>query len=288
MSSSDSKNDPAKPEGKDPRDLINRGIKEPSPLGTTVFVGLRSLDPVIQYGILARGWGSSLLHRIGLSTLSAGLPTNTGTIIDKLNLSPYRLILLAMATGSSLKQIYWLVGISEYRFDVGPALMVVGYNTVFNSLNNLLFTTTAFSASLSGNETFPQTPLIVGSIMFVVGILTEAIAEYQRMRFKMDPKNKGKPYTGGLWQYARHINYTGYSLWRAGYSLAAGGWIWGAAAFAWQYTDFVMRAVPVLNDYCEKRVSFCQTGSGIQRTVLLTCCSTVKIGRSLSNRHHTS
>src|SRR5579871_1187410 len=173
MSSSDPKKEPAKSEGRKPVDFIKRGIKEPSPFGTTVFIGLRSLDPVLQYGILARGWGSSFLHKIGLSTLPAGLPTNTGTVIDKLGLSPYRLILLAMATGSSLKQIYWLVGMSEEKFDPGAAIAVAGYNTAFNTLNHLLFTTTAFSASLSGNETFPQTPLIVGSIMYVVGILTE-------------------------------------------------------------------------------------------------------------------
>ena len=267
MSSSDPKQEPAKPQGKKQVDFVQRGVKEPSPLGTTVYFGLRSLDPLLQYGILARGWGSSLLHKIGFSTLPAGLPTNTGTIIDKLGLSPYRLILLAMATGSCLKQIYWLVGTSEEKFGPGAAVAVAGYNMTFNTLNHLLFTTTAFSASLSGNETFPQTPLIVGSIMYVVGILTEAVAEYQRMRFKRNPKNKGKPYTGGLWQYARHINYTGYSLWRAGYSLAAGGWIWGAAAFAWQYTDFVMRAVPVLNEYCEKKVSFV---GPTQRAGLLT------------------
>ena len=144
---------------------------------------------------------------------------------------------------------------SEEKFDPGTAVVVAGFNTVFSTLNNLLFTTTAFSASLSGNEKFPQMPLIVGSIMYVVGILTETIAEYQRMRFKRNPKNKGKPYTGGLWQYARHINYTGHSLWRSGYCLAAGGWIWGAVGFAWAYTEFAVRAVPELNEYCEKRVS---------------------------------
>ena len=202
--------------------------------------------------------------------MPAGLPTNTGTIIDKLGLSPYRLILLAMATGTSLKHIYWLVGLSEERLDSGVAVGVSAYNSMFNSLNDLLFTTSAFSASLSGSETFPQTPLIVGSIMFIVGILTETIAEYQRMRFKRDPKNKGKPYTGGLWQYARHINYTGYSLWRAGYSLAAGGWFWAAAAFAWQYTDFATRAVPILNEYCEGKVSCVGSTQGDAESGLLT------------------
>lgn len=234
-------------------DLIARGIKEPSPLGTATFVGLRILDPILQYNILAKGWGSTALHRLGLETLPAGLPTHTGTPIDGLGLSPYRLILLGMAAGTSAKQAWWLCGTSEERFGVGTALAVGAYNTAANALNGLLFTTTAFSASLAGGETFPQPPLVVGVALYVVGMLTEVVSEYQRYRFKRDPKNKGKPYTGGLFKYARHINYTGYSLWRAGYCLAAGGWGWGIAAFAWQYTDFVTRAVPVLNDYCEKR-----------------------------------
>ncbi|KAG9534950.1 hypothetical protein KCU77_g23756, partial [Aureobasidium melanogenum] len=35
--------------------LILRGIKQSSPLGTGLFLGLRSLDPVLQYGLLAKG-----------------------------------------------------------------------------------------------------------------------------------------------------------------------------------------------------------------------------------------
>lgn len=235
-------------------DLIARGIKEPSPFGTATFIGLRILDPFIQYGILRYGYGSSLLHSLGLSTLPAGLPTNTGLPpIDGLGLSPYRLILLAMTTGSCAKQIWWLVGTSQEKFGVGPAVMVSAYNTILNAVNNLLFTTTAFSASLSGGETFPQPPLIIGTLLFTVGLLAEAISEYQRARFKKDPKNKGKPFTGGLFKYARHINYGGYNLWRAGYAMAAGGWAWGIAAFVWQFADFALRAVPVLDGYCESR-----------------------------------
>ena len=44
-----------------------------------------------------------------------------------------------------------------------------------------------------------------------------------------------------------------YTLWRAGYSLASGGWIWGSIAGAFIFADFATRAVPVLNEYCEKR-----------------------------------
>jgi protein-S-isoprenylcysteine O-methyltransferase Ste14 len=254
--STDDKKQEAKSKVKKQMDLIDRGVKEPSPIGSTVFVGLRALDPLLQYGILKHGYGQRLLHGLGLETLPAGLPTNTGVaLIDKLGLSPYRLILLGMSAGSAAKQIYWLLGTSQEMFPPGAAVTVSAYNAIVNSINSLLFTTTLASASLSGSETFPQPPLVVGATLYIVGILVEAIAETQRAAFKRKPENKGKPYTGGLWKFARHINYGGYTLWRAGYATAAGGWIWGAMMFAWQFYDFSQRAVPVLNDYCEKRVS---------------------------------
>jgi len=240
---------------KSPYDLINRGVKRPNLLGTSIFVGFRALDPLLQYGILTHQVGSSLLGKVGLQQLPMGLGTNTGTVIDKLGLSPYRLILLAMATGSAVKQIYWLLFTAEEEFPASAAVPVVIYNTLFNSVNSLIFTCALSSASLSSNETFPQTPLIVGSVLYATGILTETIAEIQRRNFKRDPKNKGKAYTGGLWSIARHINYTGYSFWRGGYSLAAGGWGWGTFVLSFLLADFNFRAIPVLDEYCSSRVS---------------------------------
>jgi steroid 5-alpha reductase family enzyme len=160
-----------------------------------------------------------------------------------------------MAAGSSIKQIYWLLFTSEEEFPPSSALSVSIYNTVFNSINSLAFTTTLASASLSSDASFPQLPLIIGTTMYMTGIFTEAIAESQRRKFKRDPKNKGKPYTGGLWSIARHINYTSYSLWRAGYTLAASGWGAGVFVLTFLLVDFNLRAIPVLDDYCSKRVS---------------------------------
>jgi protein-S-isoprenylcysteine O-methyltransferase Ste14 len=239
---------------KKPFDLINRTAKKSNPLGTGLFVGLRALDPLLQYGILTHQIGSSLLKKVGLQQLPMGLGTNTGTVIDKLGLSPYRLILLAMAAGSAAKQIYWVLFTAEYEWPPSSALPVVIYNSFINSINSLAFTTVLASASLSSNENFPQTPLLVGSVLYVAGILVEAVSETQRKNFKSDPKNAGKPCTTGLWSVARHINYSGYAFWRAGYALASGGWIWGASFFAFQMGDFLSRAVPILDDYCGKRV----------------------------------
>jgi protein-S-isoprenylcysteine O-methyltransferase Ste14 len=284
MSASPSSAPPAEKKSKS-FDLINRGIKRPTPLGTTLFVGLRALDPLLQYGILAHGVGSTLLLKLGITQLPAGLATNTGTFIDKLGLSPYRMIILAMAAGSSIKQIYWILATSEEEFPPGAALPVVAYNTIFNSINSLAFTTTIASASLSSNETFPQTPLLVGSALYIVGILTEAISETQRMNFKRDPKNKGKVYSGGLWSIARHINYTGYSLWRAGYTLACSGWGAGVFVVSFLLADFNFRAIKVLDEYCAPKVS--SFAHDAERHMLIKC-STGHSGQSTRRKHHTS
>lgn len=232
--------------------MIQRGIKKPSPIGTGLFLGLRTLDPFLQYAFLARGVGVSLLHKAGLQTLSQGPPILTGTLIDHLELSPYRLVLLAMAAGSAIKQNYWLLSISQEVFPISSAFEVSIFNTVFNSLNSALFVCSLTSASMNG-EHFPQTPLIVGSILYSIGILTETFSEWQRKKFKQSPSSKGQVYEGGLFGLARHINYGGYTLWRTGYALAAGGWIWGAIVgsfFAW---NFASNSIPELDSYCAKR-----------------------------------
>ncbi|KAF2491985.1 hypothetical protein BU16DRAFT_491253 [Lophium mytilinum] len=235
-------------------DLITRGDHGSTPLGSALFVALRALDPLLQYQIFANGFGTALLHGIGLSTVPQGLPVQTGlALVDWLGLSPYRLFLFGMAVGSMLKQNIWLLFISKDPMPVPASLAISSYNTILNSLNNYLFLCTATSASLSGNAKFPQLPLIIGGTMYVVGILTELVAEIQRAAFKRDPKNKGRAYTGGLWQVARHVNYTGYSLWRAGYAMAGGGFTFGVLVASFLVFDFTTRAVPNVDEYCTKR-----------------------------------
>ncbi|KAF2673020.1 hypothetical protein BT63DRAFT_410076 [Microthyrium microscopicum] len=233
-------------------DLINRGVKKSNPAGTGVFIGLRALDPVIQYGILAKGLGSGLLHKVGLETLPA-LPPNTGTFLDGLGLSPYRLILLAMATGTAVKQIFWLTATANEEFPPAAAVSVSLFNTFMNSLNTLAFTTVAVSASLSDRSQFPQTPLLVGSALYTVGIALETYSEIYRKSFKDDPKNEGKLCTTGPWGIVRHANYLGYVMWRAGFALASGGWALAAVVAATQSADFITRAIPVLDDYCTSK-----------------------------------
>ena len=236
-----------------PVDLIRRGIKKRNNAGILTFLGLRPAETLLQYGILAHGLGSSIIHTLGLETLPAGA-ANTGTALDALGLSPYRLVLFGMAIGQAVKQIYWLVGTSNEEFPPSTAVFVTAFNGVCNSINNLLFTCSLTSASLSSGAQFPQVPLLVGAGLYSIGIVLESASEIQRKKFKDDPKNKGKVCTVGLWGLSRHVNYAAYTIWRTGYALAAGGWIWAGFNVAFFTFDFVTRGVPSLEHYCAERV----------------------------------
>lgn len=53
---------------------------------------------------------------------------------------------------------------------------------------------------------------LLGAIIWAVGFIFEALADWQLYRFKADPENKGKVMNKGLWAYTRHPNYFGESL----------------------------------------------------------------------------
>ncbi|XP_014559771.1 hypothetical protein COCVIDRAFT_35055 [Bipolaris victoriae FI3] len=212
-------------------DIVPRGDYRSSPPGKLTFFVLRSLEPVLQYSILAHGFGTSVLHRVGLRTLPSGLPAQT--------------------VGSVVKQNIWVTTLSRDPMTVDAAVAIAMLNAASNSLSTYAFVTSVSSASNEGD--FPQPALLIGSTLYVAGLLTELVAEIQRARFKADPNNKGKVCTGGLWSLARHINYGGYMMWRAGYAMAGGGYGLGALVAAFWAWDFSQRAIPVLSEYCEKR-----------------------------------
>ena len=259
MSSSSSA--PFKPE-KDPRDLIARGSYRPTPVGRTVFFILRAIDPLLQYALLSRyagiSWipnyfGGALLPTTGTSTV--GLRPGNAAFLD---LPPYQTLLLGMSIGSMIKQTFWATAISREEIDTKTGIIIALVNTVFNGIYNTLgiWTRTSINPSASTwGDLFRNPYVLAGTVLYVSGILVEAFSEIQRSRFKKDEKNKGKPYAAGLFGLARHINYTGFTLWRTGYALAAAGPALGAVTAVFFLYDFSQRAIPVLDQYCSKRVS---------------------------------
>lgn len=242
-----------------PTDRIYRGIKESSPLGTVAFIGLRALDPFLQYKLLIPGgWGSSLLVRAGITPIAAGAALATGIeFIDRLGLPLPHLIVAAMSVGSAAKQAYWLVSLSKEKFPVSFAFMVAFFNTLVNTVNTILFlsaATSSVSAAALPGTSIPY-PYVLAPVIYALGLILETYSEIQRRNFKDDPRNKDKAIRSGLWRWARHVNYGGYALWRGAYCLASTGIVGGFISGAWLAWDFVNRAVPELDEYCARRYS---------------------------------
>ena len=54
---------------------------------------------------------------------------------------------------------------------------------------------------------------VVAVVGFLLGSYLNTGSELQRKRFKAEPRNRGKLYTGGLFRRVRHVNYLGDLLW---------------------------------------------------------------------------
>ncbi|KFY50432.1 hypothetical protein V496_09341 [Pseudogymnoascus sp. VKM F-4515 (FW-2607)] len=242
------------------KDFVPRGRKSASPVNTSLFLGMRILDCVVQYFVLSRGFGIDLIKLLGGSvipspeTLSIGIP-----IVDNLGLSGYRATLLTMLCTTAVKHIWFATCVIEEAWTVQGALSVGTYNITCNTLNNLLFLSTATSATrLSAGESLSNPYLVAGVFLFVVGIGLEWQCEIQRKAFKTDSRNKGKPFTKGLFGVVRHPNYSGYTIWRGSLGLATSGPLSALFIGSFFLWDFRARAVPALDEYCTKRVSLQQ------------------------------
>lgn len=242
-----------KPEPSSLRDYASR-TKASSPLGTTLFVSIRLLGPVLAYAILTRGLGSGVMNVLGVKTFSYGA-SNSPT-----ELSFGQWVIFLMSAGSCLKHIYWVLAVSEQEIPPGTGIFFGALETIIDSLNSLLFMHNFPSRCISQpavSKPGPQTILALS--LYITGLLVETSSEIQRRNYKRAVENRGKPYSGGLFSLARNINYGGHVLWKTGNSLASAGWVWAAIVGGLQLHDFVTRGVPVLDHYCEKRAS--QSGS---------------------------
>lgn len=76
----------------------------------------------------------------------------------------------------------------------------------------------------------------LGILLWLTGFLFEAIGDWQLVRFKSDPANKGNVLQSGLWRYTRHPNYFGEAvLWWGYFGFAA-----AAGAFWTVYSPLLM------------------------------------------------
>ncbi|OBT92635.1 hypothetical protein VE01_09829 [Pseudogymnoascus verrucosus] len=255
----------------DLHDNLSR-VKRSSPIGTTLFAGIRTADIFIQYGLVAYGLAAPSLRAIGVSALPPFLP-GAFSLPNLANFAALPLqarIIIGLATASSIKHVYWLFRIGETEMRPAEGIVIGFFNTFFNSLNSIFWSIaplapllpTAASSFLTGFGIISPAPrdlssltptFIIGTAMAIGGLLLETTSEIQRRNFKARPENKGKPFTGGLFGVARHINYGAYCIWRSGYAMAAAGPILGGLVFWFFYHDFTRRGIPVLDRYCADR-----------------------------------
>lgn len=91
-----------------------------------------------------------------------------------------------------------------------------------------------------------------GVALFLLGSWLNTWSEVQRKRFKDNPANQGKLYTGGLFRLARHINYFGDTLWVTGWAMLTHN-AWSAIVPVLLTLGFVFVFIPMLSKYLRQR-----------------------------------
>ncbi len=70
---------------------------------------------------------------------------------------------------------------------------------------------------------------VAGGCVWLVGLIFEAVGDWQLARFRQRPENRGQVCDRGLWRYTRHPNYFGdFCIWWGLYliAIAAGQHVW--------------------------------------------------------------
>lgn len=88
--------------------------------------------------------------------------------------------------------------------------------------------------------------------LFLFGCHLNTASEFQRHKFKQNPANKGKLYTGGLFAHSMHINYFGDILWVAAYAIIAGS-VYGIGIVLFLTAFFAFFNIPMLDTYLRGR-----------------------------------
>ena len=120
----------------------------------------------------------------------------------------------------------------KWREEAGPSWWWRSYFKVFLLQGIILWLVAApVVAALAAQEARPLGWLdVAGVAVWLTGFCFEAVGDWQLSRFKADPANKGKLFTGGVWRYTRHPNYFGdAAVWWGHYLVAAASGAWWTA-----------------------------------------------------------
>jgi len=99
----------------------------------------------------------------------------------------------------------------------------------------------------------------LGFSLFAVGFMIEAVADYQKSKFRSDPANKNKFVNTGLWSVSRHPNYLGEILLWSGLFLPASNVMEGKELLSVLSPLFVtylltnVSGIPILERYADRK-----------------------------------
>jgi steroid 5-alpha reductase family enzyme len=117
----------------------------------------------------------------------------------------------------------------KMRENAGDAFWWRSLFTVF-FLQGILLWIIAWPLLVAVHSGEPDTLIVtdyIGAAIWLIGFSFEAIGDWQLVRFKSDPGNKGKVMDRGLWRFTRHPNYFGDATLWWGYFIIAAGTGWG-------------------------------------------------------------
>ncbi len=91
-----------------------------------------------------------------------------------------------------------------------------------------------------------------GIALFIIGCVINSGGEILRNKWKKEPENKGRIYSGGFFKYARHINYFGDILWVIAYALLTRNWI-AITIPIFLFSFFAFYNAPKLDNYLKEK-----------------------------------
>jgi steroid 5-alpha reductase family enzyme len=148
-----------------------------------------------------------------LTDMSYGLSFIILALLSLKDFSLPKIILASMITAWGLRLSIFLFirirkinrdkrfdGVRENFFNFFGFWTLQGVSVFMIMICSLLFFDSDASFSLLS---------LIGFIIWLSGLMIEAIADYQKFTFTNKPENKGKWISSGLWKYSRHPNYFG-------------------------------------------------------------------------------
>jgi steroid 5-alpha reductase family enzyme len=114
----------------------------------------------------------------------------------------------------------------------------------------IIYMTFAFTGG--SNPAKPAAPFYAGIVLYLIGSFINTASEYLRYRWKKNPDNIGKLYTGGFFKYSRHINYFGDVILFTGFAMLTGS-VYPFIIPAAMLILFVVVNIPMLEKYLKEK-----------------------------------